>query len=103
MIKLIVLTNVYRSATYNRDFSPLFSEEPISPLECFTLLKEACCSASGPSPNPSWSLFHSFIVFMYTTFRGMETYGLFVSGGIDIHLKPFVNIKCRRLIYIFSV
>jgi hypothetical protein len=74
------------SPHYNASFSPLYSEDSISPLECFKLLQECCCSPAGPSPEPSWSLFRSFVVFMYTNFRSMETYGLFESGGTYLYI-----------------
>lgn len=83
-----------KTASYNQEFSPLYSDEPISPSDCFALLKEVCCSASGPSPQASWSLFHSFITFMYNNFRGMETYGLFV-GGVSDSLEGLQTLRYK--------
>jgi hypothetical protein len=71
----------YGGASYDQNFTP-WEDRPITKEECFELLSSMCCKPGGSSPNPSWSLFHSVIMFMNMQFLGVEKYTLF-RGVLD--------------------
>ena len=62
-------------ANFNGNYSP-WEDADITEKECFDLLSEACCKPNGPSPAPSWAIFHSFLVFMNMQFTFVEEYDL---------------------------
>jgi hypothetical protein len=68
----------YGGASYDPSFSP-WTDEPITREECFELLRSMCCKTGGPSSNPSWSLFHSVIVFLNMQFSAVDKYPLLQS------------------------
>ena len=51
------------TSEYNAEFSAM-ADGPITGSECFKLLAEACSNPQGPSPHPSWSIFHNFAQFV---------------------------------------
>lgn len=79
------------SASYDPDYSPYLDCE-ISAVECFTLLFDCCVTPEGPSLEPSWAVFHSFLVFMNTQFNCLQEYPL-TQGGILASIQGLENFK----------
>jgi len=67
------------SDTFRPDFS-VWADEDILSEECFTIMKDACCTATGRSPRPSWALFRNFVNFMNKQFYYVSQYPLLSEG-----------------------
>ena len=77
--------------SYDPDYSPYMDTE-ISAEECFTSLCSSCISENGGSVLPSWSIFHSFVVFMNMQFTALQEYPL-TQGGILASIEGLENFK----------
>jgi hypothetical protein len=78
-------------SNYIPEFSP-WEDEEISEMECFELLCAACCRPDGPSPHPSWAVFHSFVVFMNMQFTALQDYPL-LQGGVLSYVQGLEHFK----------
>ena len=82
---------------YVADYSHYMDAE-ISREECFDSLCECCVASDGPAAIPSWSLFHSFLIFMSMQFNCLQEYPLTQSGvlacieGLENFKEVFVKL-----------
>lgn len=67
---------------YNAEYSP-HTEPNLPASECFSLLRDACANPSGPSPQPSWTIFNSFIMFVNSQFNLLGSYSMLSEGLLD--------------------
>lgn len=81
----------YGGSSYDPSYSP-WTDLPITKEECFELLCSKCCQPGSSSPYPSWSLFHSVIVFMNMQFSALEKYPL-LQNEVLTFVQGLENFK----------
>ncbi len=65
------------SGHYVSQFDPV-GDAAITSGACYDILLDTCCKAGGPSPNPSWSIFRMFVMFIHNLLGNLQvTVGLY--------------------------